>query len=68
MNLSKIFKQNLWRLKAKRYSKEKNALEKRIKELEISRNKHKNKYNDLKEKYNKLEEEKKEIETELKKN
>ena len=68
MNLSKIFKQNKWRLKAKRYSKEKNALEKRIKELEISRNKHKNKYNELKEKYNKLEDKKKEIETELKKN
>jgi len=68
MNLSKIFNPSKWKLKAKRYSKEKNALEKRIKELEISRNKHKNKYIDLKEKYNKLEEEKKEIETELKKN
>ncbi len=68
MNLSKIFKKNKWKAKAKKYSKEKNALEKRIKELKISRNKHKNKYNILKEKYNDLEEEKKEIETELKKN
>ena len=68
MDLSKIFKQDKWKAKAKKYSKEKNALEKRIKELEISRNTHKNKFNNLKVRYNKLEDEKKEIETELKKN
>ena len=68
MRLIDFFKKDKWKEKAKRYSKEKNALKKRIKELKLSRDIHKKKYNDLKEKYDDLEAEKKNIEPELKKN
>ena len=68
MELKELFSQNKWRLKARKHSKAKKALNKRNKELENSRNNFRDKYYKLKNKYDTLEKINKEIEDELKKN
>ena len=54
-NFKKRFLKNIWKTKAKKRAKENNALRKRIKELEKSRNNWHDKYTTLTSQYNDLE-------------
>jgi len=67
MDLKKIFAKNKWKQKAVKRSKEKKALNKRIRELADSRDNFREKYYKLSEKCRKLEKEKAPIESESKK-
>lgn len=68
MKLIDFFSNCSWKLKAIKRANELRSLRKRIKELVISRDKIKNKYDNLKIKINELEKSNKELDYELKKN
>lgn len=68
MKLRDFFSNSVWKLKAKERAKKINSLNKRIKEIVISRDKIKNKNDKLRVKNNELEERIAELECELKKN
>lgn len=68
MKLRDFFVKSIWKLKAIKRAKEINSLKKRIKELVISRDKTKNKNDNLRIKNKELEERITELKYELKKN
>jgi len=68
MKLIDFFSNCRWKLKAIKRANELRSLKKRNKELVISRDKIKNKYDNLKIKNNELEKRNKELDYELKKN